>query len=272
MQTTFRACLFSFVSALVLSTALTSAATAQNARSVSFPPTPEDWAALGKLPDLSGIWLPDLQDQRDQEDGNPPPWTPKAKAMMDAMIARENDGGSHGIFVNCLPQGMPSFMAITHNAIEFLVTPGRITMTGELDGNSVRRIYTDGRPHPEDPDPSFSGHSIGRWENGQLIVDTVAIHPEVLIATTETAGVPNNGGMHIVERWEFANPNLLLNHMEITAPKVLTGTWKTTRKYFRNPGDNSEFVSGVCIEGNFEPTVDKDGNHIFVPRKYTFTR
>lgn len=247
----------SFALALVVMVALAVPAHAQQAK---------------PAPDISGVWLPDLQDQRDQEKGNPPPWTAKARAQFDAMEARESDGNSHGIFVNCLPQGMPSSMAITHNAIEFLVTPGRITITGELDGNSVRRIYTDGRKHPEDPDPSFSGHSIGHWENGTLVVDTIAIHPEVLVATTETAGLPNNGDMHIVERWRFAGSNLLLNDMEITAPHILTKPWKTARKFFREPGGSADFVSGVCIEGNSDPAVDKDGNHVFVPRKNSFTR
>ena len=38
------------------------------------------------------------------------------------------------------------------------------TMLGEGDGNRMRRIYTDGRPHPSDPDLTIHGHSIGRWD------------------------------------------------------------------------------------------------------------
>jgi hypothetical protein len=43
-------------------------------------------------------------------------------------------------------------MPVTHNAMEILFTPGRVTMLGESDGN---RLRPDGRSHPETPDPSF---------------------------------------------------------------------------------------------------------------------
>lgn len=36
-----------------------------------------------------------------------------------------------------------------------------------------RRIYMDGRGHPDDPDPTWLGHSVGHWEGDTLVVDTV---------------------------------------------------------------------------------------------------
>ena len=79
---------------------------------------------------------------------------------------------------------------MTHNAMEILFTPGRITMLGEGDGNRMRRIYTDGRRHPEDPDLTIHGHSIGHWEGDTLVVDTVGIIPQGYIAVSEAVGVP----------------------------------------------------------------------------------
>ena len=110
-------------------------------------PTAKDWADLARLPDWSGIWLPDIADQNRQKRENKTPWTAKAAAEVAAMNAAEA-AGQAGIFNNCLPQGMPSWILISHNAMEYLFTPGRVTMLGELDGNRLRRIYTDGRPAP----------------------------------------------------------------------------------------------------------------------------
>jgi hypothetical protein len=76
-------------------------------------------------------------------------------------------------------------MLVTHNAMEILFTPGRVTMLGESDGNRLRRIYTDGRPHPDTPDPTFHGHSIGHWEGDTLVVDTVDILPQAPLAISE---------------------------------------------------------------------------------------
>jgi hypothetical protein len=156
-------------------------------------------------------------------------------------------------------------MLISHNALEFLFTPGRVTMLGELDGNRLRRIYTDGRPHPEDPDLTFHGHSIGRWEGDTLVVDTVGILPEVYLAISEGVGIPNGGDMHIVERIRLVSPDLLHDELEITAPHVLTAPWKTTRIYYRERARKYDIVEGVCLQGNFVDQVDERGNAVFVP-------
>ena len=145
---------------------------------------------------------------------------------------------------------MPSWMLIAHNAIEILVTPGRITMLGEGDGNRLRRIYTAGRAHPEDPDLTFHGHSIAHWEGETLVIDTVGIAPQAYIAISEAAGIPNNGDMHIVERLHLAKPDVLNDDLEITAPKVLTTTWKTTRIFRLYSERQYEITVGECAEEN----------------------
>jgi len=141
-------------------------------------------------------------------------------------------------------------------------------MLGESDGNRLRRIYTDGRAHPEDPDPTFHGHSIAHWEGDTLVVDTVGVVPQAYIAISEAAGVPNNGDMRITERIRLAEKDILHVDLEIAAPKVLTKPWKTTRIYFRQRARKFDIVEGVCLEGYFGPGTDKDGNAIFVPVKH----
>jgi hypothetical protein len=229
------------------------------------PPTAQDWADLAKLPDWSGVWNPKITDQDAQAKTNMPPWTPKAAAQIAHMLAEEKAGRPPPIFVDCLPESMPSWMLVSHNAMEFLFTPGRVTILGESDGNRLRRIYTDGRSHPEDPDPTFHGHSIGHWEGDVLVVDTVGVIPQAYIAINEAAGVPNNGDMHIVERIHLAAPDILHDDLEITAPHVLTATWKTTRIYFRQRARKFDIVEGVCLQGSFSEKVDQDGNAVFVP-------
>jgi hypothetical protein len=229
------------------------------------PPTAQDWADLAKLPDWSGVWNPKISDQDAQIKTNPPPWSPKAAAQIEHMFAEEKAGRPPPIFVECLPEAMPSWMLVTHNAMEFLFTPGRVTILGESDGNRLRRIYTDGRPHPDDPDPTFHGHSVGHWEGDTLVVDTVGIRPQTYIAVSEAAGVPNNGDLHIIERIHLAAPDILHDDLEIIAPKVLTQPWKTTRIYFRQRARKFDIVEGVCLEGSFAEQMDKDGNAVFVP-------
>jgi hypothetical protein len=232
------------------------------------PPSGQDWQALAKLPDWSGVWTPVISDQIAQEKTNRPPWTPQVAKQIDHMYAEEEAGRPFPVIDHCFPTGMPSWMLITHNAFEVLFTPGRVTILGEGDGNRLRRIYTDGRAHPADPDPSFHGHSIGHWEQGTLVVDTVALLPQAYLAVNEAVGVPNNGDMHVVEHLHLQGPDTLLDDLDITAGKLLSKSWHTTRKYYRQRAQKYDIVEGVCTQGSFTDAVDKNGNAIFAPVKF----
>ena len=226
---------------------------------------PGDYAALSRLPDWSGVWIPDQRDQDAQVVSNPTPWTPKAAREAARLAAEEQAGRPKGLFVNCLPEAMPSWMLISHNAMEILFTPGRVTMLGESDGNRLRRIYTDGRGHPDDPDLTFFGHSVGRWEGEVLTVDTVGVLPQAYVAVSEAVGIPNDGDLHVTERIHLTGPDTLADDMEITAPHVLTRPWKTTRLLHRAKGPNSDIQEGVCLQGGFTTGKDERGDDVFVP-------
>jgi hypothetical protein len=216
--------------------------------------------------DFDGVWIPDVKDQKRQETENMPPWKPNILSQVQRLIAEEKAGRPFLVLSHCLPHGMPTWMLITHNAFEWLSTPGRVTMLGEVDGNRMRRIYLDGRPHPDDPDLTLHGHSIGHWEGDTLVVDTTAIAPQAYIAISEAAGIPNNGDMHIVERLHLAKPNILHDDLEITAPNVLTKIWKTTRMFRRYPERHYEITEGECVQEDLVPDKDAFGNDIFVPQ------
>jgi hypothetical protein len=250
--------------ALALATMPAGAQTAPSDPSTAAP-TAKDWAALANLPDWSGTWTPVMSDQDAQIRSNPVPWKPEIQKQVDFWNAEEAAGRPNGLLLNCLPHGMPSFMLITHNAIEILPTPGRITILGESDGNRIRRIWTDGRAMPEDPDPSFHGYSVGKWEGDTLVVHTKAILPQVLIAVSEAVGIPNGGDMTIDERIHLLDANTLAFDMVITAPHVLSKPWQTRRLFHRFRQRSREIAEGVCRQGDFFEGKDKWGNPIFVP-------
>jgi hypothetical protein len=259
----------------LLATALagTPAATLAQGPSVANPPyTAEDWAAVGKLPDWTGLWLPNVPDQIAQMTTNPPPWNPVAAAKIKHQLAEQKAGRPDNFFDDCLPEAMPAWMLISHNAMEIAFTPGRIYMLGESDSNRLRRIYTDGRPHPDDPDLTFHGHSIGHWEGDTLVIDTVGIIPQAWLAIAEAVGVPNNGDVHVVERIRLTDPDTLVDQLTITAPHVLTKPWVTTREFVRER--RFDIIEGICLEGTFKAQKDKDGFDVFVrePRTHDGNR
>jgi hypothetical protein len=66
-----------------------------------------------------------------------------------------------------------------------------------------RTIHLNAAPHPPDIAPSRAGHSIGRWQDDVLIVDTVGFEPGILSADGR---LPHSGQLHIVERFSL-DPN-----------------------------------------------------------------
>lgn len=228
-------------------------------------PSAAQWAALARLPDWSGTWSPDVGDQNAQIKTNPVPWKPDVQKQVDHWVAEERAGRPKGLLLDCLPHGMPSLILITHNAQEILFTPGRVTILGESDGNRLRRIWTDGRGHSPDPDPSFHGESVGRWEGDTLAVDTIGILPQVYLAVSEAVGIPNNGDMHIQERIHLVAPDTLAFDLTIDAPHILTRPWTTRRLYHRNRRHSYRIVEGVCRQGDFHDATDRWGNAVFEP-------
>jgi hypothetical protein len=137
--------------------------------------------SIAQLPDFNGAWGLSresfgivVKTSDTIGAGRIPPFTPRFAAMHDVSVRQRRGGESAGNnSAACLPNGMPSIMSAAL-AFEFLMTPGRVTIVPE--NNEVRRVHTDGRVHPDEPDPAWEGHSIGHWENGTLVIDTVGMN------------------------------------------------------------------------------------------------
>jgi hypothetical protein len=97
------------------------------------------------------------------------------------------------------------------------------------------------------------------------VIDTVGLLPQAYLAVNEAVGVPNNGDMHIVEHLHLQGPNTLQDDLDITASKVLTKTWHTSRKFYRQRAQKYGIVEGVCEQGKFIDAKDSNGNDIFAP-------
>ena len=228
-------------------------------------PSARDWDNLAKLPDWSGVWVPDRKHASFRFGSVRPSFTPAAASYIAEQEDLVRAGTPNNIYINCLPEGMPSNVLMARSASEYLFTPGRVTILGENDGSRLRRIYTDGRPHPEDPDLTFNGHSIGRWDGDTLVVDTVAILPQSFLPLGQAVGIPNNGDMHIVERIRLVEPDRLEHALEIEAPKVLTAPWRVTKSLVRSRARKDDINEASCRQGDFHAAVDARGNHVFLP-------
>jgi hypothetical protein len=225
------------------------AATCLAAASRSAQPLPtrgDTYASLAALPDWSGAWVIPfdpflIENARQRVVGDPasPPLTP---AFADIFERQRNIATSQPTNAErCLPNGMPNVMRYAF-AIEFLFTPGRVTILLEQD-SMIRRIYTDGRSHGADPDPTYAGESIGHWEGDTLVVDTVAISARAELM----AGVHTSGHAHITERIHLKDATHLQIDSVVDDPLALRMPWRRTHVYERS---DSGFFERVCLDNN----------------------
>jgi hypothetical protein len=205
------------------------------------PPKATELAQLAQLPDLTGIWYPDWKALFGQRK-IPPKLTPEAQAKLDAYNAKyKKSGPPLYAQAHCIPPGMPGIMQQPY-PIDITYQPGRVTVYTEAY-EQARWIYTDGRKLPDDPDPFFNGTSVGHWDNGQLIVDTVGFSP----LTTVLPGVEHSDKMKIHERFYLVNPKLLVIETTITDPEVFAEPYVSHQAFTPDTVPLREYV---CAENN----------------------
>jgi hypothetical protein len=178
--------------------------------------------------------------QRDPKNPGAPQLTP-AYAAMEATYDPSNPARRPFNSESCLPNGMPNVMRYAF-AIEFLFTPGRVTILLEQD-SAARRIYTDGRAHIADADVSYTGESIGHWEGDTLVVHTTAISPKAELR----AGVHTSGKAQVTERIRLTDKDHLQIDTVVDDPIALKAPWRYRRIYERS---NAGFFERICLDNN----------------------
>ena len=213
------------------------------------------FAAVEQLPDWSGVWIiPEgafvdaILHESEPSDPRSPPLSPSYRAVLRMHNLRTRTGKdpepARPLRTNserCLPPGMPDVMRYP-DAVEFLFTPGRVTLISE-EGPLVRRIYTDGRKHRADAEASYNGESIGHWEGATLVVDTTAISNRAQLI----GAVHTSGQAHVIEQIHLRDPTHLQIDMVVIDPVALQAPWRYTRLYERIKAD---FVEYVCLDNN----------------------
>ena len=221
-------------------------------------PRAHGYAALDKLPDWSGVWAPASLLANSANGGrgqSQPSLTPKAQQELEAFRAKQAaEGVDQFAQAHCIPPGLPGIMRQPY-PIEFLFSPGRVTIFTETY-SQARRIYTDGRALPEDPEAYFNGTSVGHWEGDTLVADTVGFSPLV----TYIAGVPHGDDMKIHERIWLDNPDFMRVEMTITDPGVLAEPYVMQFAYKKQP--TWEIREYVCEENNRLTSGDEGGSNI----------
>jgi hypothetical protein len=127
-------------------------------------------------------------------------------------------------FTGCTPQSPTDLMLDNRRLYELRQFPDVVLLLFDED-HLVRRIYMDGRGHPDGSTSTWMGHSIGKYEGDTLVVDTVGFNDKNWI---DRLGHPHSDALHLVERIRRLNQNSLEYEVTINDPKAYKKPW--TRK------------------------------------------
>jgi hypothetical protein len=166
----------------------------------------------------------------------------------EAIFKHNNANPLEYPHTQCLPGGIP--LALLVFTFKMIQTPQEIVQLSET-ADPPRQIHTDGRPLPKNPDPTWMGYSVGRWEGDTLVVDTVGLND---LAWLDAFGHPRSEAMHITERYRRRD----FGHMDLEItfddPKYYTRPFSLKMPLKLMP--DSDLLEYVCNEG------EKDRAHL----------
>jgi hypothetical protein len=171
------------------------------------------------------------------------PFLPWSKAMYDYVKKTENAYDPEGF---CLPPGGPRAFGTPYPA-EFLQQKDRIIVIFEGGAHVWREIHMDGRPHPTGSklNPTYFGHSVGKWEGDTLVIDTVGYNERTWLGFN---GYFHSDELRTVERITRPNYDTLRYEVTIDDPGAYSKPWRMGWNIRWTEGQ--ELQEYICQEEN----------------------
>ncbi len=192
-------------------------------------------------PDLTGVYgnagLP--------AGATPPPLRPGAEKFR--IVRGGNDVRGRTTLTtgnDCKPLGIPQTY-ITPYPFQIVHTPNLIVMIYEYP-NAVRFVPMDGRPQAVEPDPTWMGTSVGRWDGDTLVIDAIGFNDK-----TEVHGFMHTEALHVVERFRRLENGSLEYDVTVEDPNVWEGPWKIPARTFAYRPE-IEFISEFVCESKVD--------------------
>ena len=166
------------------------------------------------------------------------PYQPWAAALVKQRTADLNKDDPHA---RCLPDNPPRPFGLPH-LTKVVHTPRLLVLLNEVNA-MYRQIFTDGRPLPVDPTPSWNGYSSGAWEGDTLVVHTIGFRDDLWL---DMAGSPMTNEAKMTER--FRRPRFGTLEVQITVddPKAYTRPWTVSMN--QEIRLDTELMDEFCLE------------------------
>ena len=161
------------------------------------------------------------------------------KVLMDSMADQVKGGLGNYPSARCVPGGMPHMM-FAFMPQEYVITPNTTyILLGYND--HYRRVFTDGRELPKNPEPAWFGYSVGKWVGNTFVVESSGFNDKSWI---DDDGHPHSDALHTTERFRRPDVGHLIMDITIDDPKAYVKPWSATVHFHLLP--DYELIESVC--------------------------
>ena len=166
------------------------------------------------------------------------PYQPWAAQQVKTETEQNSKDDPHA---RCMPDTFVRLYGLPHMQ-KFVQTPGLLVMLDELNAG-YRQVFTDGRPLPNDPQPSWQGYSSGKWVGDTLVVESIGFRDDLWL---DIVGSPLTSAAKVRER--IRRPDFGHLEIEVTVDdlKAYTKPWTVTLK--QAIVLDTELVDEICLE------------------------
>jgi len=193
--------------------------------------------AVDGKPDLSGIWRADpggygLDLVSDLKRDEILPWADQLFRKRSEEFGRDHPG------YRCMPEIGPFYSFGI-----FKILQGRGTLAVLSEQGQFRNILTDGRALPKDPNPTWMGYSVGRWEGDTFVVETSGFND---LTWLDLGGHPHTESLRVTERYRRSDFGHMKIEMTFDDPKAYRRPWTIVLNALLVP--DTELLEFVCNE------------------------
>jgi hypothetical protein len=139
------------------------------------------------------------------------------------MAIRRANGGREDPHTYCLPPNFPRAWTLPQY-IKIVQTPSLMVLLHEFNA-AYREVFMDGRPLPEDPNPTWNGYSTAHWDGDTLVIETNGIRDDMWL---DIQGSPVTESARVTERLTRSNFGIMRVEIAVDDPKAYTRPWSVT--------------------------------------------
>lgn len=209
-------------------------------------------------PDFSGIWFANvpakdyckeadcIQEERmareqinlgiRMKDG-----LPYSEWSKEQMKVRRANGGREDPHTYCKPPNFPRAWTLPQY-IKIVQTPTEMVMLHEFNA-AYRDVFIDGRPLPENPNPTWNGYSTAHWEGDTLVIETNGIRDDMWL---DLQGSPVTEAARVTERMKRVSFGVMQVEIAVNDPKAYTKPWSVTIEMAYQP--DTAMLEEICLD------------------------